>query len=36
MWDSSLGAPDEQLILFADGLRGQTTDEFKSVLLIVQ
>ena len=28
---SSLGAPDEQLILFADNLHGQTTDEFQSV-----
>ena len=29
----SLGAPDKQFILFADNLHGQTTDEFKSVIM---
>lgn len=30
---SSLVVPEEQFILFADNLHGQTTDEFKSVLM---
>ena len=30
---SFLGAPDKQFFLFADDLHGQTTDEFKSVVV---
>ena len=33
MCGSSVGAPDEQFLLFADNLHGQTTDEFRSVLI---
>lgn len=30
---SSLGVPEEQFILFADNLHGQTTDESKRILM---
>ena len=33
MCNSSLGAPDEQYIWFADNLNDQTADEFKSMLM---
>ena len=36
MCGSTLGPPDEQSIVFANSLHGQTSDEFKNVLIVQQ